>query len=618
MNRFPLWKNALILLALALGALYTLPNFYGQSPAVQISAAGVTAQVGISLEGQVEDLLRKGGVTYTRVTLDASGLRVRFADTDTQIKARDLIDQAINPAGQPRQYVVALNLVPNEPAWLASVGALPMYLGLDLSGGVHFLLQVDVASALTRRLDSDASDMRSALREKRVYYDGISREGSRVVLHFQDEASRTAARQALEGDFHDLSLKDEGSGSDASLVGTLRQEALATIQEQALKQNILALRNRVNELGAKEPIIQQQGADRIIVELPGVQDTAKAKDIIGRTATLEVHLVDEDHPGPTSLTSPPPVGDELVQERNGFPVFVKKQVVLTGDDITDAGAGFDSQTNRPTVNISLDSKGARIIRQVSRDNLKKRMAILLIEKDRTEAISVATIQDELGARFQITGLQSPQEANDLALLLRAGALAAPMEFLEERTVGPSLGAENIQRGFHSTWIGFSAITVFMIAYYLLFGTISVVSLGVNVLLLVGLLSLLQATLTLPGMAGIALTVGMAIDANVLINERIREELRNGNSPGAAIHAGYDRAFGTILDSNVTTGIAGMALFAFGSGPVKGFAVVLVLGILTSMFSAVLVSRGLVNMIYGSRRKITRLSIGNVHWQKKDR
>ncbi len=618
MNRFPLWKNALILLALALGALYTLPNFYGQSPAVQISPIRATAQVETSLEGKVEDLLHKGGLSYTRVTLDASGLRVRFADTDTQIKARDFIDQAINPAGQSQQYVVALNLVPNEPVWLASVGALPMYLGLDLSGGVHFLLQVDVASALTRRLDNDASDMRSTLREKRVYYDGIFREGNHVVLHFQDEASRTAARQALEGDFHDLLLKDEGSGSDASLVGTPRQDAIATIQEQALKQNILALRNRVNELGAKEPIIQQQGTDRIIVELPGVQDTAKAKEIIGRTATLEVHLVDEDHPGPASLTSLPPAGDELVQERNGFPVFVKKQVVLTGDDITDAGAGFDSQTNRPTVNISLDSKGARIIRQVSRDNLKKRMAILLIEKDKTEAISVATIQDELGARFQITGLQSPQEANDLALLLRAGALAAPMEFLEERTVGPSLGAENIQRGFHSTWIGFSAITVFMIAYYMLFGAISVASLGVNVLLLVGLLSLLQATLTLPGMAGIALTVGMAIDANVLINERIREELRNGNSPGAAIHAGYDRAFGTILDSNVTTGIAGMALFAFGSGPVKGFAVVLVLGILTSMFSAVLVSRGLVNMIYGSRRKITRLSIGDVHWQKKDR
>jgi len=399
------------------------------------------------------------------------------------------------------------------------------------------------------------------------------------------------------------------------VVAALRQESIVTIQDQALKQNILALRNRINELGAKEPIIQQQGSDRIIVQLPGVQDTAKAKDIIGRTATLEIRLVDEEHPMPTSLTQAPPFGSELVLERNGVPVFVKKQVVLTGDVITDAGAGFDSQSNRPSVNISMDSKGARIIRQVSRENIKKRMAILLIEKSKVEAISVATIQDELGARFQITGLRSPKEANDLALLLRAGALAAPMEFLEERTVGPSLGAENIARGFHSTWIGFTAIAVFMMFYYLLFGVISVTALAINVLLLVGLLSLLQATLTLPGMAGIALTVGMAIDANVLINERIREELRNGNSPGASINAGYERAFGTIMDSNVTTGIAGIALFAFGSGPVKGFAVVLVLGILTSMFSSVVISRGLVNLIYGSRRKIDKLSIGNVDWHR---
>ncbi len=618
MNKFPLWKNSLILLAVLLGLLFTLPNFFGQSPAVQISAQGAGAHMDVALQGQVEQTLQQAGVPFTRLTLDESGLRVRFADPDTQLKARDVLDHALNVADQSPNYVVALNLVPNSPHWLTAVGALPMYLGLDLSGGVHFLLQVDMKAALIRRLEGYASEMRSTLRDKRVFYDGIARDGNRVVLHFHDQATRQAAHQALDDTFHDLVMSDEGSGTDLQITVTLKQTALTTIQDQALKQNILALRNRVNELGAKEPIIQQQGSDRIIVELPGVQDTAKAKDIIGRTATLEIHLVDEEHPAPTSLTEVPPFGSELVLERDGAPVFVKKQVVLNGDVITDAGAGFDSQSNRPSVNISMDSKGARIIREVSRENIKKRMAILLIEKNRTEAISVATIQDELGARFQITGLRSPKEANDLALLLRAGALAAPMDFLEERTVGPSLGAENIARGFHSTWIGFAAISCFMIVYYLLFGMISVASLAINVLLLVGLLSLLQATLTLPGMAGIALTVGMAIDANVLINERIREELRNGNSPGAAIHAGYDRAFGTIMDSNVTTGIAGIALFAFGSGPVKGFAVVLVLGILTSMFSAVLVSRSLVNLVYGYRRKIDKLSIGNVDWHNKGR
>ncbi len=605
MNRFPLWKNLLVFCVIALGALYTLPNFFGQSPAVQISPLGTTPPLGPGMQNQVEQALRAAQLAETRASLDGTGLRVRFADTDTQLKARDIIDRALNPEGQPQRYVVALNLVPNSPSWLSEIGALPMYLGLDLSGGVHFLLQVDQQAALTKRLEGDAAEVRSELQDKQIYYDGLNRDGESLVVHFHDGTSLSSAQQVLENTHHDMNLKAEGD----DLVLSLKPETRTAIQDQAVKQNILALRNRVNELGAKEPIIQQQGADRIIVQLPGVQDTAKAKDIIGRTASLEIHLVDEDHPNPVSVTQVPPAGDLLVLDRQGIPVFVRKAVVLSGDVITDAGAGFDSQNNRPTVNISMDAKGARIIRQVSRDNLKKRMAILLLEKSKTEAISVATIQDELGARFQITGLQSSKEANDLALLLRAGALAAPMDFLEERTVGPSLGAENIARGFHSTWIGFAAIAVFMVVYYALFGTVSVVALAVNVLLLVGLLSLLQATLTLPGMAAIALTVGMAIDANVLINERIREELRNGNSPGAAIHAGYDRAFGTILDSNVTTGIAGLALFAFGSGPVKGFAVVLVLGILTSMFSSVLVSRALINLIYGRRRKIDHLSIG---------
>ncbi|NDU85157.1 MAG: protein translocase subunit SecD [Ferrovum sp.] len=609
MNRFPLWKNLLILVVLVLGVLYTLPNFFGQSPAVQISSLGTAPALGPEMQAQVEQLLKGAQLAEVRSSLDASGLRIRFADTDIQLKARDVLDHDLNPEGQAQRYVVALNLVPNSPAWLADIGALPMYLGLDLSGGVHFLLQVDEQAALTKRLEGDAAEIRADLQEKHIYYDGLSREGEQLVVHFHDAATRASAQQALESTFHDFTLRDDGAGTSLDLILALQPQALTALRDQAVKQNILALRNRVNELGAKEPIIQQQGPDRIIVQLPGVQDTAKAKDIIGRTASLEIHLVDEDHPNPISVTQLPPVGDLLVLDRQGIPVFVRKAVVLNGDVITDAGAGFDSQSNRPTVNISMDAKGARVIRQVSRDNIKKRMAILLIEKSKTEAISVATIQDELGARFQITGLQSPKEANDLALLLRAGALAAPMDFLEERTVGPSLGAENIARGFHSTWIGFAAIAVFMSVYYALFGVVSVGALAVNVLLLVGLLSLLQATLTLPGMAGIALTVGMAIDANVLINERIREELRNGNSPGAAIHAGYDRAFGTILDSNVTTGIAGLALFAFGSGPVKGFAVVLVLGIATSMFSAVWVSRGLINLIYGRRRKIDHLSIG---------
>jgi preprotein translocase subunit SecD len=615
MNRFPLWKNAVIAIALFLGLLYTLPNFFGQSPAVQVSPLAANAKPDNALRAQVAAALLSSNISATGTSMEASSIRVKFQDTDAQLKARDVLEHALNPEGQQPAFVVALNLVSNAPLWMESIGALPMYLGLDLSGGVHFLLQVDMKAAINKRIDSATSEVRSQLRDARVFYAGISRDGNRITARFQEPAQRDAGNKLLEKLFPDFILRNEGEGQDLSITLTLRPEAYKGIQDSALKQNILALRNRVNELGAKEPIIQQQGEDRIIVQLPGVQDTAKAKEIIGRTASLEIRLVDEEHAAPSSMTEPAPFGDELVVERRGVPVFVRKQVVLTGEVITDASAGFDSQSSRPSVNISMDGKGARIIKQVSRENLKKRMAILLIEKTRTEAISVATIQDELGARFQITGLSSPKEANDLALLLRAGALAAPMEFLEERTVGPSLGAENIARGFHSTWIGFAAISAFMVAYYMLFGLISVVALAINVLFLVGLLSLLQATLTLPGMAGIALTVGMAIDANVLINERIREELRNGNSPAASIFAGYDRAFATILDSNVTTGIAGIALFAFGSGPVKGFAVVLVLGILTSMFSSVLVSRALVNLIYGRSRKIEKLSIGNTQWRE---
>ncbi len=611
MNRYPAWKNILIVVTLIAGFLYTLPNYFGEAPALQIAPVRSSAKADPAMLGRVQDTLTKANIVHSHAMFKDNSVRVEFADTETQSKAADLLNKLFNLDEKNPSHVIAQYLEPKSPAWLAAIGANPMALGLDLRGGVHLLMQVDMKAALDKKVESYASDIRFLLRDKKIYYSGVAREGQRVVIRFSDNAARQAASNLLATQTPGLTLSEGGAGSDLTLIGTVSPVEEKEIQKAALGQNIITLRNRINELGTKEPIIQQQGADRIIVDLPGVQDPAKVKEIIGRTATLEIRLVDEENDPNNAVV---PFTSERVVERNGLPVLVKKQVVLTGEVITDAGAGFD-QDNRPSVNISMDGKGARVIKQVSRENIKKRMAILLIEKNRTEAISVATIQSELGARFQITGLPSPQEASDLALLLRAGALAAPMEFVEERTVGPSLGAENIAKGFHSTWIGFAAISVFMIFYYMLFGVISVVALAINVLFLIGLLSLIQATLTLPGMAGIALTVGMAIDANVLINERIREELRNGISPQKAIEAGYERAFGTILDSNVTTLIAGLALFIFGSGPIKGFAVVLCLGILTSMFSAVVVSRGIVNLVYGSKRKLESLSIGNVAWAK---
>jgi preprotein translocase subunit SecD len=611
MNRYPAWKNILIVVTLIAGLLYTLPNYFGEAPALQIAPVRSSAKADPAMLGRVQDTLTKANIAHSHAMFKDNSVRVEFADTETQSKAADLLNKLFNLDEKNPSHVIAQYLEPKSPAWLAAIGANPMALGLDLRGGVHLLMQVDMKAALDKKVESYASDIRFLLRDKKIYYSGVAREGQRVVVRFSDNAARQAASKLLATQTPGLTLSEGGAGADLTLIGTVSPVEEKEIQKAALGQNIITLRNRINELGTKEPIIQQQGADRIIVDLPGVQDPAKVKEIIGRTATLEIRLVDEENDPNNAVV---PFTSERVVERNGLPVLVKKQVVLTGEVITDAGAGFD-QDNRPSVNISMDGKGARVIKQVSRENIKKRMAILLIEKNRTEAISVATIQSELGARFQITGLPSPQEASDLALLLRAGALAAPMEFVEERTVGPSLGAENIAKGFHSTWIGFAAISVFMIFYYMLFGAISVVALAINVLFLIGLLSLMQATLTLPGMAGIALTVGMAIDANVLINERIREELRNGVSPQKAIEAGYERAFGTILDSNVTTLIAGLALFIFGSGPIKGFAVVLCLGILTSMFSAVVVSRGIVNLVYGSKRKLESLSIGNVAWAK---
>lgn len=606
MNRYPLWKYLIVVFSVLLGILYTLPNFYGESPAVQISPLRATDKADTVLLARVEDALRKDNIPINGMFLETVGIKVRFADTDTQLKAKDVLQSVLGNG-----YVVALNLLSDSPQWLTDIGALPMYLGLDLRGGVHFLLQVDMKGALSKSLDRYSVDIRGNLREEKIRYKGLDREGSQIIIKFGDTESRARASDEINKSYDDLNLREQDVEDEFHLAVAIKQEALKRMQDSAVQQNIITLRNRVNELGVAEPIIQQAGADRVVVQLPGVQDTAKAKDILGRTATLELRMVDEEHDVSSALRGQGHIDSELYTERGGGPLLVKKQVMLTGERITDAQPGFDNN-NQPAVHISLDSNGSRIFKQLTRDNVGKRMAILLIEKNLKEVITAPVIREEIpGGRVQITGSMTIEEARDVALLLRAGALAAPMDIIEERTVGPSLGAENIARGFNSTLFGFAAIAIFMTIYYLIFGFISVTALGVNLLLLVGLLSILQATLTLPGMAAIALTLGMAIDANVLINERIRDELRNGVSPQAAINAGYERAFGTILDANITTLIAGIALFALGSGPVKGFAVVLCLGILTSMFSAVVVSRALVNLLYGKRRKLERVPIGQV-------
>ena len=617
MNRYPLWKNILVVLALVLGFLYTLPNFFGEAPAVQVTSVKVTVKVDSGLLARVEETLKTAGIAPTGVMLDTNSIRVRLADTDTQLKAKDLIEKALNPDPADASYSVALNLVSNSPSWLASIHALPMYLGLDLRGGVHFLLQVDMKGALTKRLDSISADLRSLLREKNIRHSGISREVQGVVIRFHDAETRDKARAVLADSQPDLTVADARDGAEFKLVATLKPEAGKRIKEYAIKQNMVTLHNRINELGVAEPVIQQQGADRIVVQLPGVQDTAKAKDILGRTATLEVRLVDDEASSNPAIMEQaargqPPIGTEYYVERGGRPLLVKKQVVLTGERLIDAQPGFASDTQEPSVHLVLDSAGARIFRDVTRENVNRRMAILLIEKGKGEVVTAPVIRSEIGGgRVQISGSMTTTEATDVALLLRAGSLAAPMEIVEERTIGPSLGADNIAKGFHSTLWGFIAIAVFMMAYYLLFGVVSVLALSANLLFLVALLSLLQATLTLPGIAAIALALGMAIDSNVLINERIREELRNGSTPQASIIAGYERAWATIIDSNVTTLIAGVALLIFGSGAVRGFAVVHCLGILTSIFSSVVVSRALVNFIYGRRRKLEGLAIGQI-------
>jgi preprotein translocase subunit SecD len=606
MNRYPTWKYVLIGFALLIGTIYSLPNLFGESPAVQISPAKPTGTIDTALMAQIETALKQGSITYDAIFLDKNSIKVRFATPDTQIQAKDIIQKSLGA-----NYVVALNLLSRSPAWLGHLGALPMYLGLDLRGGVHFLMQVDMRAALQKAMERYNNDFRTQLREKRIAYTGVSLEGNAVQVKFSDAAEREKGKLELSTAFPDLTLKETDSGSDKLILATLDLPAQKHIQDFAIKQNIQTLHNRVNELGVAEPIIQQEGPDRVVVQLPGVQDTAKAKEILGRTATLEIRMVDEEHKAfDAQQSGNVPFGSLLFNDRMGRPILVKKQVVLTGDYITDASPGLDQQSGGSVVHVNFDGRGARIFKDLTRENVGKRMAILLVEKGQSEVITAPVIQEEIGGgRVQITGMANVQEATDISLLLRAGALAAPMEIIEERTVGPSMGEENIKRGIHSTLWGFSAIAVMMVIYYLVFGTVSVLSLGVNLLLLVAVLSMLQATLTLPGLAAIALTLGMAIDANVLINERIREELRIGNSPQAAIQAGYERAFGTILDSNVTTLIVGVMLFSFGSGPVRGFAIVHVLGILTSMFSAVVVSRGLVNLIYGYRRKTGKLLIG---------
>ena len=614
MNRYALWKYVILAIAILVGGLYALPNVFGEAPAVQVSVAKTSMTLDLGTVTQVEEALKAADLSADAVSLDGNSIKARFANTDAQLKAKDAIQKALNPDANEPGFVVALNLLSRSPAWLTALHASPMYLGLDLRGGVHFMLQVDMQAALSKKAESLAGDLRSVFREKNVRHGGISRNGQTVEVRFREADMAESGKRVIQVEFPDLSTVLTPEAGEFKLVATLLPASARKVQEQALKQNITTLHNRINELGVAEPVIQQQGLDRIVVQLPGVQDTAKAKDILGRTATLEIRMVDEGAEARSAEagTGPVPFGSERFLERNGQPVVVKKQVILTGENLTDAQPGFDSQTQEAAVHLTLDAKGARIFRDITRESIGKRMAILIFEKGKGEVVTAPVIRSEIGGgRVQISGRMTTMEAADTALLLRAGSLAAPMESSEERTIGPSLGAENIAKGFNSVIWGFAAVAAFMCVYYLLFGVISSVALALNLLLLVAVLSMLQATLTLPGMAAMALVLGMAIDANVLINERVREELRGGASPQAAIHAGYDRAWATIIDSNVTTLIAGLALLAFGSGPVRGFAVVHCLGILTSMFSGVFFSRGVVNLWYGRQKKLKSVSIGTV-------
>ena len=617
MNKYPLWKYIIIAAALLVALLYTLPNFFGEAPAVQVSGLR-TYKADADTQKQVEEALKAANIATTNVAIEGDSLKVRFKDGDAQLKGRDAIQAKLGSG-----YIVALQLISNSPAWLSSINALPMYLGLDLRGGVHFLMQVDMKAVLDKAIERYTGDVRVLLREKKIFYTGISREADRVVAKFKEKSELVKAQTEITTQLPELQLRDTEVNGEFVLTALMKPETQKKLQESAIQQNITALRRRVNELGVSEPIVQQQGAERILVQLAGVQDPARAKDVIGRTASLEVRLVAEEHATSRNYDAferyrnePAPFGTEKIIDEKGFPVLVSKSIAFTGDKISDAQPGFAQEGGGGAiVNVTLNAAGGRAMTMTTRGNVGKRMAVIMIEKGKPEVLTWPNINSELGARFYISGMPSTQEAKNLALLLRAGALAAPMEIIEERTIGPSLGVENIEKGKHSLMFGFALIAVFMILYYALFGVVSVISLATNLLFLGALLSMLQATLTLPGIAAVALTLGMAIDANVLINERIREELRNGMSPQMAIQTGYERALDTIIDSNITTLIAGLALLIWGSGPVRGFAVVHCLGIVTSVFSAVMVSRGMVNLIYGGKKNIDKLSIGNVNWHK---
>ena len=617
-NQYPLWKQLLIVAVLAVGLVFALPNLYGEDPAVQISATR-GAPVDSALASRVGGRLSQLGITPKSIERDAGSILVRFADPDVQLEAQDALRQELG-----RQFVVALNLAPSTPDWLSDLGALPMYLGLDLRGGVHFLMEVDMAGAVRKAEERYVGDIRTLLREEKIRYKAITRRPHQgIVVTLRDSADRGSADDLLRGEFPELDIEAKDIDGVAALIVTINEQAARELRRFALQQNITTLRNRVNELGVAEPVIQQQGENRIVVQLPGVQDTARAKEILGATATLEFRMVDTDHSVQQALSGSVPPGAKLYQERNGRPILLKRNVMLTGDYITDAASGIDQTNGSPAVFITLDGKGARLFSKRTRDQIGQPMAVVFIENksetrivdDKTvkerwtveEVINVATIRDQLGKRFQITGLDSTEEARNLALLLRAGALAAPVEIVEERTVGPSLGRENIDQGRISVIIGFVLVLLLMAVYYRVFGLVADLALTCNLVLIVAVLSMLQATLTLPGIAGIVLTVGMAVDANVLIFERIREELRNGNSPQASIHAGYEKAFSTIADANITTLIAALVLFGFGTGPIKGFAITLSIGIVTSMFTAIMGTRAVINLVYGGRR-VRALSI----------
>ena len=610
-NQSPRWAYFLILTTILLSVLFVMPNFYGESPAIQIMPIKSGEKIDTELLQSIEATLEKSEIKNTGLILENFNIKVKFKTAEEQLKAKSLVQNTLGD-----QYVVALNLISNSPNWLSDIGPLPMYLGLDLRGGVHFLMQVDLSKALEKTTASYLSEFRAKLRKEKVGYYDATKNKDIMQIKFKSKQDLKRGKNIIRDINNNFDFKEIFVNDEIILKVIVSAKTKKSITEFAIKQNLETLNNRVNELGVAEPLIQQQGLDRIVIQLPGVQDTAKAKEILGRTATLEMRMVNEENFNKDVFREGNedqiPVNSEILPDRFGTGILVKKEVILTGERITNASPGVDGQTGQSIVSISLDGQGASIFKQVTRDNVGKRMALLLIEKNSTEIVTAPVIQAEIGGgRVQITGMRNAQEATDIALLLRAGSLAAPMEIIEERTVGPSMGKENISRGIKSTIWGFLAIIVMMAVYYMAFGVISVITLSVNLLFLVALLSAIQATLTLPGLAAIALTLGMAIDANVLINERIRDEIRNGNTPQASISNGYKMAWGTILDSNITTMIAGLALFMFGSGPIKGFAVVHVLGILTSMYSAIFVSRAIVNYIYGNRRKISKLSIGEI-------